>query len=412
MFEVRFYVGKQRKTIPLGKKYTQKTAEKLREVVEVLRHYQDNGIEYPGKKTMDWIQSASDEIREKLGKAGLIDVPPSYTLDEVWDSFLEFKATEMKAGKIVVGTYNLYNTIRRRFCHFFDPNGLLCDLTKDQVQKWKDHLLDEVGAATVACYLKETKTCFTWAVGQGWIPKSPLDGIAPGSFRNKDNDHYFPMACYHRLLEACPCNDWRCILALSRIGGLRCPSEVLLLRWEDVNWEYDSVLIRSPKTRRHENGASRLVPLFPELKKELETLFFSPASEGKEFVINRYRDTFQNLRTTLEKIVLRAGLKMFPRPFDNFRASRANEVYRRWGAILEKQWIGHDPSIFEDHYWMTIDTDYQEAAEWTTPTGKVRQSAQNGWKKPGCQGFPPVLPPAQDEISLHGVEGVQVANHR
>ncbi len=33
---------------------------------------------------------------------------------------------------------------------------------------------------------------------------------------------------------------------------------------------------------------------------------------------------------------IRAGLEVFPRPFDNLRASRANEVYRSWGAILEK----------------------------------------------------------------------------
>jgi len=94
-------------------------------------------------------------------------------------------------------------------------------------------------------------------------------------------------------------------------------------------------------------------------------LFFDRASVGKEFVINRYRDASQNLRTTFEKIVHRAGLTMFPRPFDNMRASRANEVYRRWGEILEKQWIGHDPRVFADHYWMAMDTDFSAAAGWS-----------------------------------------------
>ena len=191
MFEIRFYVGKQRKTIPLGKKYTQKTAEKLREIVETLQHCQDNGIEFPGKRTMDWIQSASDEIRQKLGKAGLIDVPPSHTLKEVWDSFLEHKAKEMKSRKIVESTYDLYDSIRKRFFRFYGPNELLGDLTKDRMQMWKDHLLDEVATATVACYIKEAKTCFNWAVTQGWISESPLDGIAPGSFRNKKTTTMF-----------------------------------------------------------------------------------------------------------------------------------------------------------------------------------------------------------------------------
>ena len=407
MFEIDFYAKGKRTTIPLGASYTEKTATELKGIVETLLHNYKNGILIRDKRTDAWIESASDEIRLKLGKAGLIDVPPSHTLKDVWDSFLEQKAKELKAGKIKESTFDLYDCIRRRFFRAFDPNELLGDLIQERLQTWKDHLLDEVGTATVACYIKEVKTCFTWAVSQGWIAKSPLDGIAPGSFRNKKNDHYVPMADYRRTLNAAPCKDWRCILALTRIGGLRCPTEVLNLRWEDVNWELERFYVHSPKTERHEGKEGRWVPLFPELKEELEALFFSPESEGKEFIINRYRDSSQNLRTTLEKIVLRAGLKMFPRPFDNFRASRANEVYRKWGAILEEQWIGHDPSMFKDHYWMTIDTDFQEAAEWTTPTtgaGRPKAEIKSG-KKTADFGFPAIFPAAMPGNAMQTAEG-------
>ena len=101
------------------------------------------------------------------------------------------------------------------------------------------------------------------------------------------------------------------------------------------------------------------VPLFPELKKELESLWFDQSSEGRKFVINRYRDTAQNLRTTFGKIVKRAGLEMFPRPFDNMRMTRSNEVYRKWGAFLESQWIGHSRRVREDHYLSITDADFQ-----------------------------------------------------
>ena len=121
------------------------------------------------------------------------------------------------------------------------------------------------------------------------------------------------------------------------------------------------------------------MPLFPELKAELETLFFSPASEGREFVVNRYRDASQNLRTTLGKIVKRAGLTMFPRPFDNMRMSRSNEVYRRWGAFLESQWIGHSRQVREDHYLAITDEDYQKAADWASqvPAQRAEVPAQS-----------------------------------
>jgi len=171
------------------------------------------------------------------------------------------------------------------------------------------------------------------------------------------------MDMYYKILDACPCQDWRTIIALTRIGGLRCPNEVLALKWEDVNWELNKFYVTSSKTEHHEGKGGRWVPLFPELKTELEALFFDPASEGNEFVINRYRDASQNLRTTLEKIVKRAGLEMFPRPFDNMRMSRSNEVYRRWGAFLESEWIGHSRAVRDDHYLMITDDDYFAVSE-------------------------------------------------
>jgi integrase len=108
---------------------------------------------------------------------------------------------------------------------------------------------------------------------------------------------------------------------------------------------------------------SRLVPIFPELKTELEALFFDTASEGKEYVINRYRNPKQNLGTMFGKVVRRAGLPEIPRPFDNMRMTRSNEVYNRWGAFKESQWIGHSARVRQDHYLMLTDDDFSEASK-------------------------------------------------
>jgi hypothetical protein len=44
---------------------------------------------------------------------------------------------------------------------------------------------------------------------------------------------------YHRqgILQTCPDAEWRLIIALSRCGGIRVPSELLPMTWADVNWE-------------------------------------------------------------------------------------------------------------------------------------------------------------------------------
>jgi len=423
MFEIRFSVGKQRKTITLGKRYTEKTAKELREVVNVLLHCQDNGIEIPGKKTLAWIEFASPEIREKLGKAGLIEIPPSHTLKEVWDAFLEQKALDQKVGRIQESTLGQYDIARNRFFESFKETDLLAELSKETLAKWKTGLLKRLAQGTVASQLKHTKSAMTWAVEQGWIDESPLDGVGRGSFINRERDRMITMDEYHRLLDACPCRDWRVIIALARIGGLRCPSEVVGLRWEDVNWKLGKFYVRSPKTKRHEGKEGRWVPIFPELKEELEALFFDPASEGKENVINRYRRPNQNLGTTFEKIVSRAGLSEMPRPFDNMRMTRSNEVYNRWGAFKESQWIGHSSRVRADHYLMITDADFLEATatsmESSTLFSRVSSAdSMNGVKNCGVSDvyknsvLPPYFPPQGGGKGLQGVESVERANKR
>ena len=78
------------------------------------------------------------------------------------------------------------------------------------------------------------------------------------------------------------------LFALRRYGGLRCPSEVLLLRWVDVDWEGSRMLIRSPKTEHHDGRECRMVPLFPELAPHLREVF-EEAEPGSEHIVTRYR---------------------------------------------------------------------------------------------------------------------------
>ena len=82
------------------------------------------------------------------------------------------------------------------------------------------------------------------------------------------------------------------------------PSETLAMRWEDVNWAEDRVLVHSIKTERYEGKGTRVIPMFPELKKELERQF-DEAAEGSVFVIDRWRNTEKNMRTHFQRIIFR-----------------------------------------------------------------------------------------------------------
>jgi len=124
-------------------------------------------------------------------------------------------------------------------------------------------------------------------------------------------------------------DQWRLIFALARYGGLRSPSEILALKWQDVDWERGRILVHSPKTEHHAGGESRQLPLFPELVPYLREVF-EQAQEGIEYVVTRYRSRGVNLRTQLERIIVKAGLKAWPKLFQNLRSTRETELAEWW----------------------------------------------------------------------------------
>jgi integrase len=372
-YNIQYYDGKKRKTIYLGgRRFSRKTAEKVKEIVEILIYYRDNGITVPDKSVLYWLETVSDAIRNKLAKAGLIEIPDVHTCQELWQEFMTFKET----SKIKPATFLQYTYAQKRFFEYFDEKNNIDQLKPEHFLDLKEMLLKRYETATVAGTIKQFKAVLNFAKNvKKWIEVSPLAGIGCGSFRNKSKDRIVSAADYEKMLAACPNQEWRTIIALARYGGLRCPSEVALLRWSDVHWSKNRFFVRSPKTEHHDEGESRIVPLFPELRKELDTLFFSYENNeenklnhaemmmSQEFVIPSFQVKNTNLGKQIAHIVKLAGLPTLPRPFDNMRMTRSNEVYNKWGAFKESQWIGHTAKTRSDHYLMITDDDYDVAAK-------------------------------------------------
>ncbi|MEX2138897.1 MAG: site-specific integrase [Pirellulales bacterium] len=172
------------------------------------------------------------------------------------------------------------------------------------------------------------------------------------------------------------------IVALSRYGGLRCPSEVLSLRWQDVDWEGGRIVVQSPKTEHHVGKATRTIPLFAELRPILAEAFYL-ASEGAAYVVDgNHRDAANtasgwrncNLRTQFERIVKRAGLTPWPRLFHARRASRETELAKDYPIHVVTSWLGNTPRIALKHYLQVTDADFERAAA-SAESGAL--SAQN-----------------------------------
>lgn len=67
------------------------------------------------------------------------------------------------------------------------------------------------------------------------ISENPFADVKAPAQTNESRKAFITLEQTAKLLEACPDTDWKLIVSLCRFGGLRCPSEVLALRWGDVD---------------------------------------------------------------------------------------------------------------------------------------------------------------------------------
>jgi len=198
----------------------------------------------------------------------------------------------------------------------------------------------------------------------GLLDRNPFRGIKIDLSSDKTKNRYINREIATAILEACPSQEWRVLFALARFGGLRCPSEVLRLRWADINWERCRFKVHSSKTKRFGKG-ERIVPLFGELRAKLNDLFkiVNPGVEvpADDYIIKRYRSTGQNLRTQLYRIANLAGVEKWPKPFMCLRSTRRTELERsgRFANHVLNDWFGHSAAIAETHYLQTTEEDFK-----------------------------------------------------
>ncbi len=75
------------------------------------------------------------------------------------------------------------------------------------------------------------------------------------------------------------------------------------------------------------------------------------------------RDNNSNLRTQLTRIIEKAGLKPWPKLFQNLRATRATELAERFPGHVAAAWLGHSVQIAKTNYWQVTDDHFEAATE-------------------------------------------------
>ncbi len=237
--------------------------------------------------------------------------------------------------------------------------------------EWRKALTEQhLANATVARRVKQARSIFTagkrWGMLRG---DNPFAELKTGSMSNPARMHFVTLADARKVIAACPDVEWRVIVALSRWGGLRCPSEVLALRWQDVLWDRARLMVQSPKTEGIEGRGARPVPMFPELLEPLMQAF-EQAAPGAVYVVERLRG-HANLGVALGRIIEKAGLAVWPKPFHAMRSSRQTELSEVYPAATVAAWMGNTLAVAQAHYLQVRDS-HSDAA-----SCEPKKAAQN-----------------------------------
>lgn len=197
------------------------------------------------------------------------------------------------------------------------PKGiLLADVTTGHCKRFAEQLRER-GMASTSVHKRVgfARQFFEDALDWELIKQNPFAKVKTQGTSAKSNVEV-PRETIARVIEHCDL-PWELIVSLSRFAGLRCPSEVLGLRWADIDWAENRMSVTEPKVEHHEGRGVRSVPLFPEVRSVLERAW-DAAPEGAVYVVDKqaYRDAAtgpdgwvnSNLRTQFLKRLAKAGV--------------------------------------------------------------------------------------------------------
>lgn len=375
---VQFRLGGKTKSLFLGRKYSQRQSEEVKRAVEEVVFALETGGEL-SQKTRYFLATVSDDLRTRFENAGLLRRERRLTCRELWDAFESAKERQGLAAN----TLENQRTNRFYFFRFFDEGRYADEITLADAKDWVAALpgfrrrgVEPLSSATLRGAIKTAKTVFNWAVENELLEKSVFDKrVRGGDWINKSRERYVTPSEYYRLLDAAPNKTWRVIIALSRIGALRCPSETTALRWSNIRWNDGVFVVHSSKS-----GKDRLTPLFPELRVELQALFDERNERGDDspFVLGAGYRQKENLRTRFARIIGRAGLEVWERIFHNLRGSRSNELFSHYPIPQVERWIEQSFDVARQHYLHSTPGEFKKAVEVKSFLTELEDGAANG----------------------------------
>ena len=240
-------LDRKRKTVYLPGE-TLANARTIKTRVESLLKAAHSKYEWPDDLAK-WVSEISDQMAKKLAKVGLIptranpensnESTPVNPLGQFLESYISGRAIHKP------NTRRNYRVTKQHLLNYFGRDKPLADITPGDADAWREGLLLKgMQQPTVSREVKRAKQFFRAATRLRLIAENPFEDVKGGRQENRSRFYFVSREEAQKVLDACPDSQWRLIFALCRFGGLRCPSEVLALTWDDVDWEHGRITVR------------------------------------------------------------------------------------------------------------------------------------------------------------------------
>lgn len=352
--QIRWYMGTQRYSLSTTLQSADECKLHIEHLIDCLAKERP-----PVAATLAWVETLSETQRKKLASAKLIELPESVlpiTLGQFIESY--FATVDSKQS-----TKTFYGHTRKRLVEYFAPATPISSITPTQAREFRAWLTTSnkrdkkdkkpLSEATLRRRIGLCKQILQQAQEDGLIDRNPFRNLVSSNKANKERQRYIELEEFNKVLAKAQTPHWRSILVLARVAALRCPSELVGLRWSEVDFKRKVFVVHSPKTEHHAGHEQRLVPIFPAVETELRALF--QTAEGDKLFPSITGDT--NLRTHVLRILKRAGVEPWPKLMQNLRASAATDMARKLPAHVATAICGHTVEVALSSYWQVTDDD-------------------------------------------------------
>ena len=242
-YRIQFYAtpSKRKRVIWLGAKLFKGCkrpdldAGKILGHVEHLIGLKEHGGQV-GADTASWLTKISNELRSKLVKAELLEPLADDRGPVTLGPFLEEYILNRRDVKD--STRATYRKTITALVSYFGTDRRLDSITAGDAELWRieqaangnqrDSQRKEMEDNSVRRRTGLARQFFRHAVKRKLIAENPFDGLAAAVRGNVKRQYFVPVETTYVALEHATCPQLRAVIALSRFGGLRTPSETLV----------------------------------------------------------------------------------------------------------------------------------------------------------------------------------------